>query len=86
MFDNDLCLQIQGDVSYQKSIQKLLDAMDSYIPTPIPKADQTFMMPVQDVFQSKATTQIKRLQKINWDTNFFAYKIKTDYFMTKQVV
>ena len=28
----------------------------------------------------------KDLQKTNSDTYLFAYKIKTDYFMTKQVV
>ena len=58
MFDSDLCLQIQGDASYQSSIQELLDAMDSYIPEPIAKGDQAFMMPVEDVFHSKAITQI----------------------------
>ena len=58
MFDNELCLQIQGDVPYQNSIQELLDEMDSYIPEPIAKADQPFMMPVEDVFHSKAITQI----------------------------
>ena len=31
-------------------IQKLMDAVDSYIPTPDRKADQPFLMPVEDVF------------------------------------
>ena len=31
-------------------IQELMDAVDSYIPTPERKADQPFLMPVEDVF------------------------------------
>ena len=31
-------------------IQKLMDAVDEYIPTPDRKADQPFLMPVEDVF------------------------------------
>ncbi|MCR4904501.1 MAG: elongation factor Tu [Clostridiales bacterium] len=33
-----------------KSILELMDAVDSYIPTPDRKADQPFLMPVEDVF------------------------------------
>jgi elongation factor Tu len=33
-----------------KSILDLMDAVDSYIPTPERKADQPFLMPVEDVF------------------------------------
>jgi len=33
-----------------KSILDLMDAVDSYIPTPDRKADQPFLMPVEDVF------------------------------------
>ena len=32
------------------SIKELMDAVDSYIPTPERKADQPFLMPVEDVF------------------------------------
>ena len=31
-------------------IKELMDAVDSYIPTPDRKADQPFLMPVEDVF------------------------------------
>ena len=31
-------------------IKELMDAVDSYIPTPVRKADQPFLMPVEDVF------------------------------------
>ena len=33
-----------------KCIQELMDAVDEYIPTPDRKADQPFLMPVEDVF------------------------------------
>ena len=33
-----------------KSIHELMDAVDSYIPTPYRKADMPFLMPVEDVF------------------------------------
>jgi elongation factor Tu len=33
-----------------KSIHELMDAVDNYIPTPDRKADQPFLMPVEDVF------------------------------------
>ncbi len=38
-----------NDPAY-KSIKELMDAVDEYIPTPDRKADQPFLMPVEDVF------------------------------------
>jgi len=38
-----------GDLGYG-AIQKLLDAVDSYIPTPQRPVDKPFLMPVEDVF------------------------------------
>ncbi|OGQ48587.1 MAG: translation elongation factor Tu [Deltaproteobacteria bacterium RIFCSPLOWO2_02_FULL_46_8] len=38
-----------GELGYG-SIQKLLDAIDSYIPTPTRPLDKPFLMPVEDVF------------------------------------
>ena len=36
-----------------KSIQELLDAVDSYIPTPEREEDKPFLMPIEDVFSIK---------------------------------
>ncbi len=36
-----------------KSILELMDAVDSYIPTPVRMVDKPFMMPVEDVFSIK---------------------------------
>src|SRR5438046_298933 len=39
----------QGDLG-EKSIMKLAEALDSYIPTPKREIDKPFLMPVEDVF------------------------------------
>jgi len=43
---------LQGDTSElgRPSILKLMEAVDSYIPTPVRATDKTFLMPVEDVF------------------------------------
>jgi len=43
---------LEGDASDigVPSIQKLVDALDSYIPTPKRDTDKTFLMPIEDVF------------------------------------
>jgi elongation factor Tu len=43
---------LEGDTSDMgvPSIQKLLDALDSYIPVPERPVDQPFLMPIEDVF------------------------------------
>ncbi len=50
-----------------KAIFELMDAVDSYIPTPDRKADQAFLMPVEDVFSitgrgTVATGRVERGQ------------------------
>ncbi|MHB1315590.1 MAG: elongation factor Tu, partial [Christensenellales bacterium] len=45
--------QVEGDISnnpWCKSIFELMDAVDSYIPTPERASDKPFLMPVEDVF------------------------------------
>src|ERR1700744_452616 len=41
---------LEGDVTYEKEIQNLMDAVDEYIPLPERPKDQPFLMPVEDVF------------------------------------
>ena len=41
---------LEGDPEAEKSILDLMDAVDSYIPTPQRPTDQLFLMPVEDVF------------------------------------
>ncbi len=56
---------LEGDAEAEKSIQELLDAMDSYIPEPKRDVDKPFLMPIEDVFSIKgrgtvATGRIER--------------------------
>jgi elongation factor Tu len=56
--------QDMQDKAYEP-IQALLDAVDSYIPTPVREVDKPFLMPVEDVFSIKgrgtvATGRIER--------------------------
>ncbi len=62
---------LEGDGEYEKSVQELLDAMDSYIEDPVREIDKDFLMPVEDVFSIKgrgtvATGRIERgIVKVN---------------------
>lgn len=44
---------LEGDPAYEKKIEELMDAVDSYIPTPKRPLDKPFLMPVEDVFSIK---------------------------------
>jgi len=44
---------LEGDPEYEKKILELMDAVDSYIPTPVRDTDKPFLMPVEDVFSIK---------------------------------
>jgi elongation factor Tu len=41
---------LNGDAKWVKTIEELMDAVDSYIPTPARDMDKPFLMPVEDVF------------------------------------
>ena len=41
---------LEGDAQYVAKIDELMDAVDSYIPTPVRDTDKPFLMPVEDVF------------------------------------
>lgn len=41
---------LEGDPEYVKRIEELLEAVDSFIPTPERDTDRPFLMPVEDVF------------------------------------
>jgi elongation factor Tu len=44
---------LEGDEAGVQSILELMDAVDSYIPTPPRPVDQPFLMPIEDVFNIK---------------------------------
>jgi elongation factor Tu len=41
---------LEGDADYAKNILELMEAVDSYVPTPERDVDKPFLMPVEDVF------------------------------------
>ncbi|MFN8193301.1 MAG: elongation factor Tu [Nocardioidaceae bacterium] len=41
---------LNGDAKWGESVAELMDAVDSYIPTPARETDKPFLMPVEDVF------------------------------------
>ena len=44
---------LQGDPEAEKSIQKLMDTVDEYVPTPVRELDKPFLMPIEDIFSIK---------------------------------
>ena len=44
---------LNGDADAEKSIQELMDALDSYIPDPVREIDKPLLMPIEDVFSIK---------------------------------
>ncbi|CAM4237278.1 elongation factor Tu [Listeria booriae] len=58
---------LEGDAAWEEKINELMDAVDSYIPTPARDTDKPFMMPVEDVFSitgrgTVATGRVERGQ------------------------
>lgn len=58
---------LEGDPAYEAKILELMDAVDTYIPTPVRDTDKPFMMPVEDVFSitgrgTVATGRVERGQ------------------------
>ena len=41
---------LDGDAEAEKDIEKLMEAVDSYIPTPQREKDKPFSMPIEDIF------------------------------------
>ncbi len=41
---------LEGDAKYVEAIEKLMDAVDTWIPTPERDTDKPFLMPIEDVF------------------------------------
>ncbi|MBD8523420.1 elongation factor Tu [Lysinibacillus sp. FSL R7-0073] len=58
---------LEGEAEWEEKIVELMDAVDSYIPTPERQTDKPFMMPVEDVFSitgrgTVATGRVERGQ------------------------
>ncbi len=56
---------LNGDAKWVKTIEDLMDAVDSYIPIPTRLTDQPFLMPVEDVFSitGRGTVATGRIER-----------------------
>src|SRR5438874_2219460 len=56
---------LEGDEQWEKSIDELMDAVDSYIPTPARDIEKAFLMPVEDIFtiQGRGTVATGRVER-----------------------
>jgi elongation factor Tu len=56
---------LEGDEQWEKSVIELMDAVDSYIPTPARDIDKPFLMPVEDIFtiQGRGTVATGRVER-----------------------
>jgi elongation factor Tu len=71
---------LNGDADAEKSIQELMDALDSYIPDPVREIDKPLLMPIEDVFSIKGrgtvvTGRIERgMVKVNEEVEIVGIK------------
>src|SRR6056297_991294 len=56
---------LEGDAEYQAKIIELVDAMDSYFPTPERELDKPFLMPIEDIFsiEGRGTVVTGRVER-----------------------
>jgi elongation factor Tu len=56
---------LEGDPAWEKTVEELMDAVDSYIPTPERDIEKPFLMPVEDIFtiQGRGTVATGRVER-----------------------
>ena len=56
---------LDGDPEWEKTVEELMDAVDSYIPTPERDVEKPFLMPVEDIFtiQGRGTVATGRIER-----------------------
>jgi elongation factor Tu len=56
---------LEGDPAWEKTVEELMDAVDSYIPTPARDVEKPFLMPVEDIFtiQGRGTVATGRVER-----------------------
>jgi elongation factor Tu len=56
---------LEGDAAWEGKIDELMEAVDSYIPTPARETDKPFLMPVEDIFtiQGRGTVATGRIER-----------------------
>jgi elongation factor Tu len=56
---------LEGDEKWEKGVEELMEAVDSYIPTPVRDVEKPFLMPVEDIFtiQGRGTVATGRVER-----------------------
>jgi len=56
---------LEGDPQWEKTVEELMEAVDSYIPTPARDVEKPFLMPVEDIFtiQGRGTVATGRVER-----------------------
>jgi len=56
---------LEGDATWEAKIDELMEAVDTYIPTPVRETDKPFLMPVEDIFtiQGRGTVATGRIER-----------------------
>ncbi len=56
---------LEGDAEWEKTVEELMAAVDSYIPTPERDVEKPFLMPVEDIFtiQGRGTVATGRVER-----------------------
>jgi elongation factor Tu len=56
---------LEGDPEWEKTVDELMNAVDSYIPTPERDVEKPFLMPVEDIFtiQGRGTVATGRVER-----------------------
>jgi elongation factor Tu len=56
---------LEGDEKWEKTVDELMEAVDSYIPTPERDVEKPFLMPVEDIFtiQGRGTVATGRVER-----------------------
>lgn len=56
---------MEGDATYVAKIKDLMNALDSFIPTPVREVDKPFLMPIEDIFsiEGRGTVVTGRIER-----------------------
>ncbi len=56
---------LEGEPEWEKTVEELMEAVDSYIPTPARDIEKPFLMPVEDIFtiQGRGTVATGRIER-----------------------
>src|SRR5918912_452399 len=56
---------LNGEEKWERTVDELMEAVDSYIPTPVRETDKPFLMPVEDIFtiQGRGTVATGRIER-----------------------